>query len=266
MSDSVTPLPSSDLPAGSVFLPINCTSQRASAASSYFGRPLLALIDAARFDELDPIQWLTAATAAEARSSVVFRLVRSRSTLTASGKSRAIREKLAARVLNVHQEPDDKVAYRNGDRLDCRAANLVMRRDCAALGLDPDLLVAPGSTFSGTNAFHRAYAQRMASRDELARRHAPGRKPTLTLDQVREVLETVRDQPWAQNQSYGWFRDEFFALPDTPWSGAILSAATIRGILKGEQQRVPGFDYESIRQYLPDLRAKRIRDLRDFYQ
>jgi hypothetical protein len=252
-----------DIPEGSCLLPINCS--RIRSKTTYRGRPLLVLIDSERREELEPYHWVTSHSPREADASPVFRLVPAPGRLGRAGYPLTFRERLASRVLGIHTEVDDAVAYRNGDRLDCRAVNLIRKRDSRPCGVDPRRVVPAGSTFTHTPSYAAAYAERMKNWETLSRKHPPGRRPALTPEQIRAVLETIRDQPWAQGRPYTWFRDEFFAMPDCPWTGAKLPVSSIRAILKGEQQRLRDFDYSTVAPFLSDRVSRRAKLIGDVY-
>lgn len=236
---------SSELPEGSVFLPINCVLLRPSPR--YIVRPLLALVDASRFKELDSFKWLTASHHNEVSSGHVFRRATAPHFVDRGGKKFWMREGLAARILGIQHTADPRVAYRNGDRLDCRLANLVALSDCTAHNVDPSLMVPPGSSFAHTAAYQEALVERNKRSAELVARFPAGRRPTIPNAEVGRLLSEILDFDDAslKGHDFEWFHSAFVD------SGYNLSPQSLKAILTGHRQKIEGIDYERLKRFLP---------------
>lgn len=243
-----------DLPEGAAFLPINCVFARRTVFGA--NRPLLALIDAKLFEELSPFNWRTSEAAGQPLTGHLFRVVVDDRLVTADNKRSAMREGLGARVRGVHKIADDRVLYRNGDRLDCRMCNVVPWAEHVTQGVDPTLKVAPGSSFNRLDCYQWALRERHTNAVQLAARFPLGPRPKLTPEQVLELLKMVRDEHIFKGRSYGFFRQ---AIEEN--YGVKLTVPSIRAILRGKQQKIEGFDYAPVIKWLPDRSAKRIERL-----
>lgn len=245
------------LPPNSAFLPINCkvgSIKHPTARQAY----LLALVDADLKDELLKFNWRTPPGADRAIPSHVFRLRRDPRFRDADGKMRVFRESLASRILGIHENIDDRVVYRNGDRLDLRKANLVpLAAIRPMLGTDtPPPAVVGGSTFQHLPEFQAALTDRLAKTNEYAKLHRTGSAPLLSTAQVKELLEALSDPAFAPQ-----LKGRTFAWINRNWVKGIIGREVpllaLQRILRGERQRVEGFDYEPLKALLPKSRVDR---------
>jgi hypothetical protein len=245
-----------DLPQGAAFLPINCVTARRTTGAS--NRPLLALIDAKLLPELSPYNWRTSESSDQNTTGHVFRIiVDDRLVIAGSKKQTSMREGLGARVRGVHMNLDDRVLYRNGDRLDCRMCNVIPWAEHTVQGVDPTLKVSPGSSFQHLDSYGWASRERNEKAGELAARFPLGPKPKLTQQQVLQLLTMIRDDKFCQGQSYGWIRE--WVIQGN--FGTDLTIPSIRAILRGEQQRIQDFDYAPLLKHLPVRATKRAERL-----
>ncbi len=245
-----------EFPEGAAFFPINVVLERRN--TSRIGRPLLVLVDETNREDLAKFKWVTASTVKDAHSGHVYRRITGPHLVIPDGPNKGsrffIREGLASRVLGIHETADPRVAYRNGDRLDCRLANLIPHAECSARGVDPDLMVSPGSTFSHFPQYRQGLADRSARYNELLAAFPGGRKACLAASDLRGLLEEMLADPdYYRGKPYSWYTTEGpFAEP-----AGHLSDASIRAILHGKQQRLPGFDYEALSKLLPQGRMEK---------
>lgn len=249
------------MPPGAAFLPINCkahTTKRPTLRQEH----LLALVDADLKDELLKFNWRTAPGKDRRRPSHVYRLRRDPRFRKADGSLDVFWEGLGARILGIHELVNDRVVYRNGDRLDLRRANLVpLVAVQAVLGTDiPPPAVEGGSTFSHLPEFKEAITERLAKSSFYASLHRVGAAPVLSTAEVKEILEALSDPAFEK-----MLKGRSFAYLNREWVKGIVGREvplpTLQRILRGRQQRVEGFDYAKLQEILPrgrdDRRAQR---------
>jgi hypothetical protein len=244
------------LPANSAFLPINCKVGSAKYPTARQAH-LLALVDADLKDELLKFNWRTPPHR-DGRPSHVYRLRRDPRFKNEAGQTKPFWEGLGARILGIHENINDRVVYRNGDRLDLRKANLVpLAAIVPLLGTDiPPPAVPCGSTFQHLPEFQAALADRHAKTNELAALHRTGSAPLLSAAQVKELLEALSDPAFApqiKGRSFSWINRHWAK----EIAGREIPLLTLQRILRGKQQRIPGFDYAKLQEILPKSRDDR---------
>lgn len=245
------------MPPGAAFLPINCkahTVKRPTLRQDH----LLALVDADLKDELFQFNWRTPQGRDKLRPSHVYRLRHDPRFRKADGSVNVFREGLGARILGIHEQADDRVVYRNGDRLDLRKANLVpMAAIRPVLGTDtPPPAVPGGSTFQHLPEFQAAFVERLAQAEKLAKLHRAGPAPLLSTAQVEELLTALSSPefvPMIKGRSFAYINREWVKGV----VGREIPLLTLQRILRGQQQRIEGFDYAKLQEILPQGRLTR---------
>ncbi len=249
-----------DIPADAAFLPINCVVRETNNLRRRVDRPWLALVDTSRLKEFEPLRWRTLVGRKSSCHGYVFRIASARKP---DGTYARVMEGLGARVLGIHTRPDGRIFYRNGDRLDLRAANIRPIAELGTCGFETPPVVAPGSTFMHWSAYADARARRFEDAKQLADKFRAGPTPKLTPDQVFELLEAFANTDMLDGLSYKEIIEQM-ASPE--WLGVTISVPTLRSILRGDQQRISGFDYDKLAAKLPDRGSSRLSNLSLVYQ
>lgn len=233
------------LPENSAFLPLNVHLTRpggfAGRAAGSKPVPLLALVAEDQLDELSRYNWRSGP------SGRVFRQEYSHELSQKLGRQVALTHSLAELV-----EPTATGVYKywyfeNGDSLDCRWANIK-----GAIHSDEvSKLKKPGSSFNTLPEYKAALKQRLNDFAALAAKFPAGRKGRLSPAQVRQFLDELLSAPLTHGQSLGWLAGMIESE-----AGFRPALSTVRALIRGEQQRQPGFDYTALAKLFPGRKTK----------
>jgi hypothetical protein len=231
MSESISPpqLPSELNPNLEVaFLPLQLTRTVGHS---------LARVDAASLRDLMRHHWRITANGRVFRQ--YYDLVNSR----AEGKTVVSYEALARRVLKCDIRAD--FAFRNGDVLDLRLQNLIELKAGEPKPETPD--VGPGSSFRELPEFPAAYNYRSANAATLASAFIVGRKSKLSNEQVRKLLDLVKDNV------FGLAEAPLHMIADVIFdeTRVKMTMTQVSQLLRGTLRYQEGYDYAAIRKVRP---------------
>lgn len=250
--------PHSELPKGSAFLPINCCVAHTPPGEqpSPRRRIPLVLVDADRVAELEKYNWRTAHSRDLQVAARVFRHERKPHYVDPhSGKAFTLRISLAEQVWGILEAAEGGVGFMNGDPLDLRAANIFPVAELTVRGFTELPMAAPGSSFCRLYQYTDALRAYSVRAKELVARFPKGRATSMSLEQVQTMLNELADPQNAhlfKGQTMQGFIDQTLGQ----MVGARPNRVTLWRILRGEQQRVEGFDYSKIEKIFPLERTK----------
>lgn len=231
------------------YLPVNCSRFQPGSTDNPYDLPALCLVDADQADTFSTRRLHTTSTGQVAWVQAA----------RIDGQLQTIVQPVAEEVLGLENVVHGQIRYRNGDRLDCRRANLYV----PAKGDPRVTAVHPGSSFHQTEEFKAALAHRLSAAEltRLAGHRGSeltgGRPAKYTDDQVVGMLNYLLNP-----------KNGFHDLPVHQIVGDCpreicpkMSAPTLRKVIDGELYRQPDHlvDYAKLAQFFPSPFAKRAR-------
>jgi hypothetical protein len=217
------------------FLPLNVTNK---AMLTRAGAPLLALVDAEHLERLSQWNWISSGPA-----GLVYRFIYCREASARERRWVYVTKSLAEEASTLVQPYP-----RNGDRLDCRIANLT------PLDYEGRPKVPPGSSFAQRPDYTLALVDRRRRAEELALRFIPGAKPRISKVQLKEFLEGLLVVPEFRGATLPKLRDLLFDA-----TNVRMQLSQIRGMLSGRTHRLTGFEaqYQELASLYPSRKDKR---------
>jgi hypothetical protein len=232
------------------YLPVNCGRFQPGSTDNPYDVPALCLVDADQADKFSKRRLFTTPTGQVAWAQ----------SARADGQLLYLTQPIAEEVLGLENVPHGRIGYHNGDRLDCRRANLFVPEKGVSLRRKA---AHPGSSFHPTEEFKAALAHRLSDA-ELTRLdvhrgsdRTGGRPPKYTDDQVVGMLNYLLNP-----------KNGFHDLPVHQIVGDCpreicprMSAPTLRMVIDGELYRQPDHlvDYAKLAQFFPSPFAKRAK-------
>jgi hypothetical protein len=234
------------------FLPVNCSRFQPSSTDNPYDLPALCLVDADQADTFSTRRLYTTSTGLVTWTQMVR-----------DGDQRLeFNQSIAEQVLGLENVPHGRIQHLNGDRLDCRRANMSV----SVKGDRRVKAVHPGSSFHQTEEFKAALAHRLSAAEltrlagagsrsgGLPRRGAPAK---YTDAQVVGLLNYLLDP------KEGFEGQPLYGIEgNCPESICPrMSVPTLRKVIDGELYRQPDHlvDYAKLAQFFPSPFAKRAK-------
>lgn len=232
------------------FLPVNHSRFQPGSSDNPLDLPALCLVDADQADKFSNRRLYTTSTGLVTWTQMVR-----------DGDQRLeFNQSIAEQILGLESVPHGRIQHLNGDRLDCRRANLAV----SAKGDRRVKAVRPGTSFHQTEEFKAALAHRLSAAEltrlaghrggDLPHRGAPAK---YTNEQVVGMLNYLLDPD-----------NHFEGLAVYTIEGNCpreicprMSSRTLRKVIDGELYRQPDHlvDYAKLAQFFPSPFAKRAK-------
>lgn len=231
------------------YLPVNCSRFQPGSSDNPLDLPALCLVDADQADKFSNRRLYTTSTGLVTWTQMVR-----------DGDQRLeFNQSIAEQVLGLVDVLHGRIQHLNGDRLDCRRANLSV----SAKGDRRVKAVRPGTSFHQTDEFKVALAHRLAGAEltRLAGRTAgirAGAPVRYTDERVRAILN------YLINPKNGFHDVPVYALPkQIPLEvcDPRISVPTLRLLIDGKLHRQPDHlvDYTKLAEFFPSRFAKRAK-------